>query len=197
MISQRMAPNVDALHLVRGQILPRLPGLLRSSTFWLSVASAILLTLVAQHTPFGTLSIREVIDGTLTYASISLGACVSATVLALGLPGTERIRRWSTVSGSTPGMSLLSDLVFVLTWAALAQIALILTCVVSLVLGGELPIAPRDWKETHAIGLLAGSIAFFYALFQLLVVVQTLLQIGVVVIAEENADQTTVAFDDR
>lgn len=188
MTSRQESPDVDAVHLVRGQIVPRLPGLLRSAAFWSAIAASALLTSIAQHTPFSALPIKDVIDGTLTYASISLGACVSATVLALGLPGTERIRRWSRASGSTPGMSLLSDLVFVLTWAALTQIALIIACVASLVLGGELPIAPDQWKPTHAIGLFAGSLTFFYALFQLIIVVQTLLQIGVVVIAEEIAE---------
>lgn len=83
-------------------------------------------------------------------------------------------------------MNALSDLVFALVWAALAQLMLIVVCVVAMLFGGAGPLAPSGLSWTHWIGLVAGLLVFYYALFELFVVVNTLSQVGAVIAEEER-----------
>ena len=70
--------------------------------------------------------------------------------------------------------------------AHLAQLLLIMVCVAALLFGGDLPLAPSPMIPSHAFGLWVGLAAFFYAVLELFVVVTTLLQMGVMIIAEEQ-----------
>lgn len=174
------------LRLVRGQILPRLPKLLAS---WVPVSAALFggaLTFLLPQLPAASLPISSAVANGVTFASISMGACVSSLVLSLGLPGTRRLRRWALMKGDTKDKSALSDLIFVLVWAALAQIALLFVCIAAFVFGSDQPLAPQGMLPSHRLGLFIGLTAFFYALFELLVVVQTLSQMGVLIIEEEK-----------
>ena len=156
---------------------------------WVPLAALLLggaVTAVAPGLPVGVMPISTILSNGFTFASIAMGACISAIVLSLGLPGAERLRRWAREPGTLPGKSALSDLVFVIVWAALAQLLLIMVCVAALLFGGDLPLAPSPMIPSHAFGLWVGLAAFFYAVLELFVVVTTLLQMGVMIIAEEQ-----------
>lgn len=174
------------LHLLRGQVVPRIGRLLKDWPPWLACGVAFAASVAIGHLPVGSMSISSVVTAGFTFASIALGACVAAIVLSLGLPGTERLRRWSLLDGATQGKSALSDLIFFLVWAALSQISLISACVVALTLGGDLPVAPRSDFGWHRIGIFCGVFIFCYALLQLIVVIRTLSEIGVLIIFEER-----------
>lgn len=184
------------LWLLRGQIAPRLGQLLWQWAAGGAAAMAGLVTWRASALPFGRLAIIDVANGALTFASISTGACISALVLSLGLPGGDRLRRWARAPGSVAGKSALSDLVFVLVWAALVQVALIAACAAAGILGGDLEVAPKGMSPSHGLGLFAALAVFFYALFELVIVVQTLVQVGVVMIAEESEDADSSGTED-
>ncbi|MGC3954340.1 MAG: hypothetical protein QM804_08850 [Propionicimonas sp.] len=176
------------LRLVRGQVAPRLGQLAKSWPPYLALACGLALAAALPWLPSANAPISEVVGFGFTFASISVGACFSSIVLALGLPGAERLRTWSRRNGITPDKSALSDLVFVLVWAALSQVALIVVCVLALAVGGPYPLAPSGMTPTHFVGLVLGLMVFFYAVFELVIVVQTLSQVGVVIIAEERAN---------
>lgn len=176
------------LHLLRGQVWPRRREILRSWVLWLSSGVAILLGLSIHDLPGADLTISSVATFGITYAGISAGACFTAIVLSLGLPGAERLRSWARKNGVTEGKSALSDLVFVLTWAALAQIVLIVACSLALAFGGDIQLSPSGVSIGHIAALIVGLFVFFYAVFELVIVLQTLVQISVVIIAEERKD---------
>lgn len=136
--------------------------------------------------PGASMRIADIAGYGLTFASISIGACFSAIVLSIGLPGTNRLHQWSRRKGITPGKSSLSDLIFVLVWAALWQVVLVVTCVTAVALGGELGLAAPDGAYPHFVGLVVGFFVFFYCVFELFIVIQTLSQVGVMIITEER-----------
>ena len=176
------------LRLIRGQVAPRLGQLAKSWPPYLAFICGLALAALLPSLPSANTPISDVVGFGFTFASISVGACFSSIVLSLGLPGAERLRAWSRRPGSTRDKSALSDLVFVLVWAALSQVALIMVCVLALAVGGPYPLAPEGWAMSHSAGLIAGLSVFFYAVFELVIVIQTLSQMGVVIIAEERAD---------
>lgn len=185
MASSTSNKNKD-LHFLQGQVWPRRRELLRSKSFWLALVIAPIATMLVFQSPGGSIPISEAASAGLTFSSISFGACFSATLLAIGLPGAQRIKNWSTASGSVDGKSVLSDLIFVLVWAALSQVALVITCSLALIMGGNIPTAPLSPLLTHTLLLSISLFVFIYAILELLIVVQTISQIGVVIIAEEN-----------
>lgn len=170
----------------RGQVWPRRREIVREwPPYVAALAFAITSSLLAPVLPAGSLTIVEVATTGLTFASIAVGACATAVVLALGLPGGDRLRRWAK-HDTKADMNALSDLVFALVWAALAQLMLIVVCVVAMLFGGEGPLAPSGLSWTHWIGLAVGLLVFYYALFELFVVVNTLSQVGAVIAEEER-----------
>jgi hypothetical protein len=174
------------LNMLRGQIAPRLRHLVLNKIVLYAILSGVICAVLASYLPVGEMTISSVVANGFTFASIAMGSCISAIVLSLGLPGAERLRKWSNMNGPIKGKSVLSDLVFALTWAALAQVALILVCVLATLFGGNLPLAPESMTVTHWLGLAISLIVFLYAVLELVVVVQTLVQIGVMIIVEER-----------
>lgn len=175
------------LKLLRGQVMPRGRQLIVS---WVPLAALLAgagLAIALPELPSASMQISTVAGYGFTFASIAMGACMSALVLSIGLPGARRLRQWSLLSGATPGKSALSDLIFVLVWAAIAQIGLTLVCVCALAFGADLPVAPKGMLPSHAVSLGIGFAVFFYSVFELVVVIQTLSQIGVLIIFEERS----------
>lgn len=174
------------LHFWRGQVLPRRRELFLHWAPYCAIVASLLTVIVAPHLPASRTPISDIAATGLTYASIATGGCFSAIVLSVGLPGADRLKRWALKEGPTAGRSSLSDLVFVLVWAATWQLALIGTCVLALLFGGRLPIAPTQMVPSHTLGLFVGMTVFYYALFELMIVVNTLSQIGTVINFEER-----------
>lgn len=80
------------LRLVRGQIAPRMGELVTSWPPYLALICGLVLAAAIPRLPSANTPIAEVVGFGFTFASISVGACFSSIVLALGLPGAERLR---------------------------------------------------------------------------------------------------------
>ncbi|WP_147793968.1 hypothetical protein [Cellulomonas sp. Y8] len=186
--SPELAVAERDLRFVRGQVWPRRREIIAHPAFGLAGASAVVVALAVDHLPVGGMRINELADIGFTFAAIAFGACVSATVLSIGLPGARRARLWSRAAGSVPGKSALSDLIFVLAWASVCQFVLIVTCSLAVAFGGDIDVAPAGMLTSHRVALALGLFSAFYAFAELLIVILTLSQIAVVIIAEEQRD---------
>lgn len=184
MVDQR-ADELD-LRLVRGQILPRWRQVVRTWETLIAAVPAILLASFSQFLPSAELPIDSIAYLGFTFAAISTGAGFSAIILSLCLPGADRLHRWSNQPGTLENKSALSDLVFVLVWSTLIQVSLVACCALATAFGGDLSFAPPGMSNVHRISIGAGMFVFFYAIVELVIVVQTLCQVGVVIIAEER-----------
>lgn len=177
------------------QVWRRRKTLLATWQPYVSAVAAAAAAYGASVLPSSSMTISSVAAIGFAYASITVAACVSAVVLSLGLPGADRLRKWAR-HGATADKSALSELVFVLVWACIWQLLVIVACVLALLFGGDGPIYPPGASIVHAIGLTFGLWVFFYALFELFVIVETLWQIGAVIIAEERASDDSVISPD-
>lgn len=177
------ARDLSALH----QIAPRLSSIVLSGSSLFALVAALLATIGIMVLPVRSVPIADVAGVGLTYASISLAACLSGLVLSLALPGEQRLRRWARMTSARSGKSLLSDLVFTFFWAACCQLGVLLVCFAAIVFGGPLLVGePQPLPPSHVIGLLLSLFVGFYSVAQLFVVLQTLVQVGVLVILEEQ-----------
>lgn len=174
------------LKVGRQQIMPRLRQILVSWSSLVAIVAAVITTIGTSLLPARGLPITTVAGIGFTYASISMAACISGLVLSLALPGESRMRKWANMGGAVDGKSLLSDLLFSFFWAACCQLAVLLVCVLATIFGGPLLIgSPSPLPLSHVLALGAALFVFFYAVAQLYVVLQTLVQVGVLVILEE------------
>ena len=176
------------LNVFRNQVAPRARQIVGSWPVLVAVAGALLTTLGIVALPVRHTPIAEIAAMGFTYASISLAACVSGLVLSLALPGDNRLRKWSNMTGSVEAKSVLSDLLFTFFWAACAQLAVLLVCFGAVLFGGTLRIGePAPLPVSHVAALIFSFTVVVYSLAQLFVVLQTLVQVGVLVIMEEQA----------
>lgn len=93
------ADPMKDLRFLRGQVLPRHREILLS---WVPLAALLLggaVTAVAPGLPVGVMPISTILSNGFTFASIAMGACISAIVLSLGLPSAERLRQWAREPG--------------------------------------------------------------------------------------------------
>lgn len=171
------------------QIAPRLSSIVLSGSSLFALTAAILATGGIVLLPVRSTPIADIAGVGLTYASVSLAACLSGLVLSLALPGEQRLRRWARMKSARSGKSLLSDLVFTFFWASCCQLGVLLVCFASIVFGGPLLVGePQPLPVSHVTGLFMGLFVGFYSVAQLYVVLQTLVQVGVLVILEEQQD---------
>ena len=175
-----------SLKLVSGNILPRLGLILRSPALWVACVLALILALSIAAVPISKVRIDTLAGYGLSFASISLGACFTTAVLTLSLPGNDRIRKWSRARGEIPTSTPLSDLLFVITWAALIQVLLIFTCASAIVFGGSLQVFPSEAPLLQRLSIFLAGWVFFYAVIELLIVISTLSQVGNVIVHEER-----------
>lgn len=176
--ASKESPNPN--HYWRGQVWPRHGRILSDFHLIVAVIVSVIATLATWHLPIRDVPIATVAAAALAYAALSFGACVTGAVLALTV-GTESQRRaWS--AGGPPGstFSHLSELVFVFTWAATAQFAVVVAAVLGFVLGGNLPMGPAHPLPTHVLLLACAYAVVVFALLELATVVFTLSQLGVV-----------------
>lgn len=175
----------------RGQVKGRRRQLLKDGTLWLALALGTLCLLLSSHVPIQNLKIVDVATAALSYASIAFGACITSIVLVVSLAPVERVKEWSSKGATGSKYSHYSDLVFVLTWSAIAQLGVIGLGLGSFIFGGETVVVPEDPWLSHRALLWVCSVVAFYAFSQLFTVVSTLSQIAVVTIHEslnERAD---------
>lgn len=179
-----------ALHMWRGQIRPRAWSIILS---WPTGVAAIVTALVVTALP-GLPSASAQIDAAATIglnvAAISMGACISALVLSLALPGEKRLREWARLDNSN-GRSQLEQLLFTYFFAASCQVVTIFACVASMLFGSGLQLVASEMTPSHYLGLMGGFFVFFFGTAQLWVVLQTLMQTGVLIIVGERKPDTS------
>lgn len=179
--------DTKKVYFIRGQVVPRIPQLVKDPAFWISLLLGGLVGYLAPQIHGGTLTVAEAGNIGITYASISMGVATTALVLSLGLPGAERMHRWANLPEATPGRSMVSDLVFVLAWSAMCQLALITYCLALILTVGDVKVFPTDPCLWHRITLGVGVGLLTYSLFELRDAITTLVQVGTVIEAEEQA----------
>lgn len=175
------------LHVLRGQAVPRWRIVAYSWQPYAALALGVVAAVGVQFLPSRDVAINEFAGHGLTVSSISVSACLTGLVLSIALPGSERIANWAKMPGPTDGFSVLSDLVFTFFWAGCSQILAVLVSISALFFGADLSIgSPHPLRWTHWVALGSSFTIFAYALLQLLVVFQTLVQVGALIIAEEQ-----------
>lgn len=191
-VAARRGNALRDLDVFRSQVVPRARQILMNWTVLVAVLGAVLITWGIAVLPARYTRIADFAGMGLTYASISLAACVSGLVLSLALPGENRLRKWSHMAGVVDGKSLLSDLLFTFFWAACAQLAVLLVSFGSVIFGGTLLIGePGPLPVPHVASLIFSFAIVMYSVAQLFVVLQTLVQVGVLVIFEEQETNRT------
>lgn len=165
---------------LRGQVLPRRWKLLTDRHLYVSLAIALVGTSLTWTLPIRDLRISEIAGLALAYSALSFGACVTGAVLALSVGGAQQRQRWATTFADGSRFSSLSELVFVFTWAAMSQLAVVVAAGLGLVLGGELVVGPEHPFKTHVVLLFTAYWIGAYALLGLVTVVGTISQLGVV-----------------
>lgn len=172
----------DHVHYWRGQVWGRRRRLLSDLNLWVSLVFGGVLTWLVNVVPGGDLEIADVGGAGLGYASIAFGACITGIVLVLSLPSEDRVRRWATTAMKGSSFSHYSDLVFVLSWSAIAQLSVILISLGGYLFGGHVEMAPDAPRASHIFALYGCMLIATYAFLQLFTVVSTLSQIAVVTI---------------
>ncbi len=178
----------DQVHLVRGQIAPRLRGVLLQLRVLIASVLGLLLAVAAPRLPLKDVAVSELAGAGLAYAGLSVSACLTGAVLAISLP-SQQARTWA-VTPTQPGgrFSHYSELIFNFVWSGLLQLAVAAMAVAGYVFGGNQNVLPPDpWPINYLWIGLAFSL-FVYALTQLLTIFATVAQVGHVLIVQYNAD---------
>lgn len=142
------------------------------------------LLIAVKRLPAADLEIHSVAGSLLDYAAIGLGACITALVLAISLAPERRVQTWSDTYAEGREFSTYSELLFVLSWAAMAQLAAITTALLAITLGGDIQLMPDDPLLTHSVSFLLASSVVCYAIWELGTVISTLSMIGAVTLIE-------------
>lgn len=182
--------------LLRGQIIPRRTHLICAWQFTVAIVLGVLIAVFIHRLPLAGTAVNELSTVGLTFASIALSGCFTTTVLAITLPGQDRIRRWARIESPIhEGSSVYLDLVFVIIWAAICQLILIAVCVLALLFGGGNPIWHAAAPFWQRLTVFVTSFVFFYALNELFTVIQTLFRISYVLMYEEGVSDTKSSSD--
>lgn len=169
----------------RGQVLPRAKTLLWSRPPAVTVLMGLAAGLVLPSTVTIPTKISDLATVGINYAALSFGASVTGAVLAISLPSEDRVRRWASNRYDDDNLSSYSDLVFALTWAALAQLAVLAVSITAIVIGGDEPLIPANAYLTHKIALGLALAIFAYGVLQLLTLISTISQLGNLIDFEE------------
>lgn len=164
----------------RGQVWPRRSSLVKHRHVLISLAVGSTVTFLAWRVPIGDLRISTLATAGLGYAALSFGACITGSVLVLSLPSREQIRLWARTRLEGRTHSNASDLLFVFTWAAAAQLGVVLTVCSAYLLGGDIAFAPSNPRLGHIVCVFISSCVAAYAFLCLSTVVSTISQVGTV-----------------
>lgn len=175
----------------RGQVWGRRSKLVKDRSLWLALVVGTILTASSRHLPVVDMHISDLSSAALTYASIAFGACITSLVLAVGLFPIERVKTWSTQGEAGSQFSHFSDLVFVFTWSATAQLAVIAFGLGGFFFGADITVVPDSPRLSHWLLLYASCVTLLYAFLQLFTVVSTLSQMAWVTITETQKAKET------
>ena len=167
------------VHFLSGQVRPRWRQISSRPRVAVVVLLGVAIGCAAPHMPLGRVRVTDLATAGLAFSALSFGACITGAVLALTLPAQEN-SDWITYTEEGHRHSYYSDLIFVFTWSAAAQIGVVVVSAVALIAGGDNNAAPPgSWTSNRVLVGLAATI-FFYALAQLWTVIETISQLGFV-----------------
>jgi hypothetical protein len=173
----------------RGQVWPRRQqAFLNRRVAGAAVAAVGLPLLLHLATPLSliSLTIDSLASAGLGYAALSFGACIMGAVLVLTLPSTRQIGEWATTAMKGNTHSRLSDLLFVFTFSAMLQLAVVVTCGVAFVVGGDGDAWPENPKTTHVLLFGLSTFIVIFSVQQLVAVVRTISTVGHAIIVGLN-----------
>jgi len=175
-------------HYWRGQVAPRRDRLLRDGYAAWALGLALVGTVAVWSLPVRSVPIATVAGAALAYAALSFGACVTGAVLALTIGSPIQRHTWATTAPPGTHFSHYSELVFVFTWAALAQLGVVVAAFLGFILGGDTPIAPSSPLISHVLLTFPALTVGIYAVLEIITVVSTISQLGVVSDADARND---------
>lgn len=178
--------------LFQDHVWPRKRLLICSWQFLSALIISIVITIFIPRINISDLKAFDLATAGFTFASIALSGCFTATVLVISLPGENRIQRWSSAAGEIATSSAYLDLVFVLIWAGLCQIGLILVCVLALLFGGDNLVWAENAPNIQRVPICGSALLFFYSLNELVTVIQTLFRVSFALIWEERDVNTVI-----
>jgi len=187
---------IQAIRLyIRDEVLPRWREVVFGSELWLAVAIALACGLWGNRLALAHAKVGDITSAVLTYAAIAFGFCLSGLSLVLALPDREFATRLAKSRPPGSKASHYSELVFVFSWTAIIHwldvagaIALFILC------GSDERIFPacdhasakelfglihREclWPDRRLI-VFAATFVTVYAVFQFLITLITLAQVG-------------------
>ncbi len=123
--------------------------------------------------------VNEFVTATAAYNSIALGFCVAAMTIALTLPNPELMRRMAKKEIEGVHGNALSTLLFVFSWTAFVHWMAIILLLVTLMIGGSDQSLLTPDATCIRRSLMGALVSFnLYCLFQFLITVVTLSQVG-------------------
>lgn len=163
---------------VSHEVLPRKCRIILSYHFWVALLVIILYPLIGTRIE---LKASEVSGAILAYSSIAVGFCLTSFILALTLPNTQFVNKiaQSEIKENGEIQNAYADLLFVFSWTAIVHWVLIFYFVLILFLW------PREtalysynyhWIKKGFVLLAVGQAV--YAIFQFLITLITLSQVG-------------------
>lgn len=164
-----------------GQVRPRLRAIVFHRTTYLACFASVVLYVCARWTTFGDVPIEAIRTNLTAYAALSFGASISGCILILTLPSREFIRIASSHRIGGRRQSSYSDLLFVFTFSAVAQLWTIGVVVAMFALGGSEAVLADGARATHHLLFLLAAFVVVFSLVRLVVVVTTVSQLGVVI----------------
>ena len=176
--------------LIAGQVAPRARSLVRDKQWWFIAPVWLVFYVLASQSQASALAIKDVALAEISMASLSFGACVTGLVLSLTI-NSDRSAKWARSGRAGSSFSHLSDLIFVFAWSAMAQLVMLASAFTSLLLGSRSFVYVRDEAISHRILLAIAVLVACYAFFQLISVLRSLVQIGVVTINDVIRSEST------
>ncbi len=182
----------------RDEVAPRWSSILWKSELWIAALLGIAAGLFGDGIPLGHAKVGDVISSVLTYSSIAFGFCLSGLTIVLAMPDGEFVRRLATSRLPNQERDAYSDLLFVFSWTAVAHWIDVAGAIVLLVFCGFDELIFPPCKVSSKFFCLLGfhftisgcagaerritvAIATFsiaYAVFQFLITLITLAQVG-------------------
>ncbi|HEY6730104.1 MAG TPA: hypothetical protein VI039_03670 [Solirubrobacterales bacterium] len=168
------------------EVWPRRRDIVRGSELWIALAGALLLAHCASGWGIANTQVGEVVTVALAYAAVAFGFCLAGLTVALTLPNDGFVRELATKEPSAAQVkrkgrvpNAYSDLIFVFSWTAVAHWVVIVVGLLVLIEAGygtRLVFGDFGLDEKIRLGLL--SFFLLYAVFQFLITLITLSQVG-------------------
>lgn len=164
------------------EFMPRLGSILHwSSALWVAAAVGVLLGYWGGFLIPATTKVGGIAMALLTYAAIALGFTLAGLTLVLTLPNDDFVNLlWETTPNKKKNNSY-SDLIFIFSWTALIHWLIVFISILLVLLVNPEQAAFQEKKHRLLSGIITGL--GMYALFQFLVTLITLAQVGSTYIA--------------